>query len=211
MFPNALTEPGAPWISVKGKDMDSRVLRIRLQKWAIFVMLTMTALAIGVIVALEVFPLERSSQQNVLASSPLVGKQAPDFTLPTLNGAEVSLSQFRGQPVLINFWATWCLPCREEMPELVRSYESHKAEGLIILGLNLTYSDSLPDVASFASEFNITFPILLDKDGAVDKLLYQIPGVPTSIFVNRDGTIERIQVGVMTGKQIKQYIAEIIK
>lgn len=94
---------------------------------------------------------------------------------------------------------------------MVRSYESHRAEGLIILGLNLTYSDSLPGVESFASEFNITFPVLLDKDGAVDKRLYQIPGVPTSIFVNRDGTIERIQVGVMTGKQITQYVAEILK
>ena len=191
--------------------MDSPVLRIRLQKWAIFVMLTATALAIGVIVALEVFPLERSSQQNVLASSPLIGKQAPDFTLMTLDGTEVSLSQFRGQPVLINFWATWCLPCREEMPELVRSYESHKAEGLIILGLNLTYSDSLPDVETFASEFNITFPILLDKDGAVAERLYRIPGVPTSIFIKRDGTIERIQVGIMTPRQIDQYVAEILR
>jgi len=191
--------------------MDSPVFRIRLQKWAIFVMLTATALAIGVIVALEVFPLERSSQQNVLASSPLIGKQAPDFTLMTLGGTEVSLSQFRGQPVLINFWATWCLPCREEMPELVRSYESHKAEGLIILGLNLTYSDSLPDVETFASEFNITFPILLDKDGAVAERLYRIPGVPTSIFIKRDGTIERIQVGIMTPRQIDQYVAEILR
>ena len=211
MFTNALPEPGAPWDSMKGKDMDSPVLRIRLQKWAIFVMLTMTALVIGVIVALEVFPLKRSSQQNVLASSPIIGKQAPDFTLMTLDAKEVSLSQFRGQPVLINFWATWCLPCREEMPELVRSYESHQAEGLIILGLNLTYSDSLPDVESFASEFNITFPVLLDKDGAVAERLYRILGVPTSIFVTRDGTIERIHVGIMTGKQIKQYVAEILR
>ena len=196
---------------MKGKDMDSRVLRIRLQKWAIFVMLTATALAIGVIVALEVFPRERSSQQNVLASSPLIGKQAPDFTLPTLDGEEVSLSQFGGQPVLINFWASWCLPCQEEMPEFVRSYEAHKAEGLMILGLNLTYSDSLPDVESFASEFNITFPVLLDKDGAVAEKLYHIPGLPTSIFVNEDGTIERIQVGVMTSKQVDQYVEEILK
>jgi len=81
----------------------------------------------------------------------------------------------------------------------------------MILGLNLTYSDSLPDVETFASEFNITFPIPLDKDGAVAERLYRIPGVPTSIFVTRDGTIERIHVGIMTGKQIKQYIAEIIR
>jgi len=211
VFPNALPEPGAPWDSLKGKDMDSPVLQIRLQKWAIFIMWITTALAISVIVALELFPQEQSSQQNVLASSPLVGKQAPDFTLPMLDGAEVSLSQFRGQPVLINFWATWCLPCREEMPELVRSYETHKAEGLMILGVNLTYSDSLPDVQAFVNEFDITFPVLLDKDGAVAERLYRIPGVPTSIFINRDGTVERIQVGILTSRQIDQYIAEILR
>lgn len=87
----------------------------------------------------------------------------------------------------------------------------HKAEGLIILGMNITYSDTLPDTGAFASEFNITFPILLDKDGAVAERLYQIPGVPTSILINRDGTIERVQVGVMNGKQIRQYVAEILR
>lgn len=191
--------------------MNSPVFRIRLQKRTIFVILTAIALTIGVIVTRTIFPGERSQQQSATGSSRLVGKQAPDFTLTTLDGAKVSLSQYRGQPVLINFWASWCIPCREEMPELIRSYESHKAEGLMILGLNLTYSDSLPDVQAFASEFNITFPILLDKDGAVAERSYQIIGLPTSIFINRDGTIERIQVGKMTGKQIDQYVGEILK
>ncbi|MDQ3005314.1 MAG: TlpA family protein disulfide reductase [Chloroflexota bacterium] len=184
--------------------------QIRLQKWAIFIMWITTALAIGVIVALTVFPLERRQQPSAAASS-LVGKQAPDFTLAALDGTQVRLSQFRGQPVVINFWATWCRPCREEMPELVRSYESHKAEGFIILALNLTFSDSLPDVQAFVNEFNINFPVLLDKDGAIAERLYRIPGVPTSVFINQDGTLERIQVGIMTPRQIDQYVREILK
>jgi peroxiredoxin len=196
---------------MKGNNMDSPVLRTWFQKWAVVVMLAATALAIGVIVALEVFPRERSQQQSAAGSSRFVREQALDFTLAALDGTEVSLSQFRGQPVLINFWASWCLPCREEMPELVRSYEAHKAEGLMILGVNLTYSDTLSDAQAFASEFNITFPVLLDKDGAVAERLYRIPGVPTSIFINRDGTIERIQVGIMTPRQIDQYVAEILR
>ena len=192
---------------MKADRMSSPLGRMQLQKWSKSVIL---ALAVGVIIALAVFPLEETPQQSNASSSRLVGKLASDFTLSTLDGVELSLSQFRGQPVLINFWASWCLPCREEMPELVQSYEDHKAEGFMTLGVNLTYSDTVPDAQAFASEFNVTFPVLLDKDGTVAEKLYQIPGVPTSIFINRDGTIERIQVGVMTNKQIKQYVAEIV-
>ena len=185
--------------------MESSVIRIRLR--TMYLMLVATTLAIVVIIAIKVFPQE----ENSLPSSPLVGKQAPDFTLPTLDGTEVRLSHFHGQPVLINFWASWCLPCREEMPELVRSYETHKAEGFVVLGLNLTYSDALPDVQAFVSEFHMTFPVLLDKDGQVAERLYPLPGVPTSIFINRDGTIERVQVGLMSGEQIDKFVAEILR
>ncbi len=81
----------------------------------------------------------------------------------------------------------------------------------MILGLNLTYSDTLPDVQAFVNEFHLTFPVLLDKDGKVAERLYPLPGVPTSIFINRDGTIERVQVGLMSGKQIDKFVAEILK
>ena len=174
-------------------------------------MLFTTALAISVIVILEVFPREQIAQQSLAGSPNDSGRLAPDFMLPALDGTEVSLSQLSGQPVLINFWASWCIPCRDEMPELVRVYESHKAEGLMILGVNLTYSDSMPSVQAFANEFNITFPVLLDEDASVAGKIYQIPGLPTSVFVTRDGTIERIQVGVMSRRQVDEYVAEILR
>jgi len=196
---------------MNGDGMNSPVLRIRLQKWIVYVMLCAIVLAIGVIVILTVFPREEAPKENILTASPLVGKQAPDFTLPALDGAEVSLSQFRGQPVLINFWASWCIPCREEMPELVRAYEAHKAEGFIILGVNLTHEDTLSDAQAFAKEFSISFPVLLDEDGTVSGKLYIIPGIPTSIFIDRDGLLKRIQVGKMTGQQIDRYVREILK
>jgi len=192
--------------------MDSYVFRIWFHKWKIYVVLIATALVIGVLVTLTVFQRERVlPQQNVAGSFPFIGKPAPDFTLPTPDGAEVSLSDFRGQPVLINFWASWCIPCRDEMPELVRAYEAHKSEGFVVLGLNLTYSDSLPSVQAFADEFNIPFPVLLDEEAVVSGKIYQIPGLPTSVFIKRDGTIERIQVGVMNGEQVDQFVEEILK
>jgi len=191
--------------------MNTPTFQLRLQKWATFIMLAATALAIGVVAALTIFQPVQGPQHSALTPSPMIGGQAPDFALAGLDGAEISLSQLRGQPVLINFWASWCLPCREEMPELVRSYEAHKAEGFIVLGLNLTYIDSLPDVQGFVEEFSIPFPVLLDMDGAVAERLYRIPGVPTSVFVNRNGTVARIQVGLMTHRQIEQYVTEMLE
>ena len=145
------------------------------------------------------------------APLPVSGVLASDFTLKTLDGSEVSLSQFRGQPVLINFWASWCGPCRREMPDLVRAYQAHKDEGLVILGINLTFQDSIPEVQAFVDEFKMTFPVLLDETGEVALDLYQMRGLPTSIFVDRDGLIARIRIGAMTGEQIDEFVEDILK
>lgn len=145
------------------------------------------------------------------SSVPAIGLPAPDFKLPVLAGSEISLAQYRGQPVLINFWATWCSPCRLEMPELVRVYEAHKAQGFTLLGVNLTFQDSLPDVQAFVKEFNMTFPVLLDETSNVTYSTYQLRGLPTSVFVDRGGGIVRLQIGAMTASQIDAFVAEIMK
>jgi peroxiredoxin len=139
------------------------------------------------------------------------GAPAPDFTLKLLGGETVTLSQFRGQPVLINFWASWCPPCRLEMPDLVRAYEAHKAEGFVILGVNLTFQDSLPDIQAFVDEFGMTFPVLLDEDGKVTESLYRLRGLPLSVFINREGVIARVHIGALTASQIDEYVGEILK
>ena len=190
--------------------MKSPVFRMRLHKWAIYVMLIATALAIGVIVTLAVIPPWQSPQQNILPPSPLVGEQAPDFTLPTPDGTQVSLSQYGGQPVLINFWASWCIPCRDETPDLIRAYKTYQAVDLVVLGVNLTNQDALPDIKAFVAEFQMTYPVLLDKDGEVANL-YQVLGIPTSVFINRHGVITHVQIGKSTAEQIEKYLAEILK
>lgn len=141
----------------------------------------------------------------------LVGQPAPNFTLRTLTGDEVSLSDFRGQPVLINFWTTWCGPCRIEMPELVRIYNARRDEGLVILAVDLTYQDSIEDVEAFVEEFEMNFPVLLDETGTVSDELYHLLGLPMSVFVNREGIITRIHIGIMTAEQVDEFVNEIME
>ena len=139
-----------------------------------------------------------------------VGYLAPEFTLNTLAGEAVSLSDFRGNPVLINFWATWCGPCRIETPELLRVYDAHKAEGFVILSIDLAHQDSVDDVRAFVEEFNMDFPVLVDETGEVSTDLYRLLGLPVSVFVDRDGVIVRIHIGVMTGEQVDAFVGEIL-
>lgn len=126
--------------------------------------------------------------------SPREGFLAPDFTLDTLDGTKVTLSDLRGKIVVINLWATWCPPCRAEMPALENAYQQYKDSGVVVLGLNVTNQDSESEVPRFVDEFGLTFPILLDRDGSVSAL-YQLRGLPTTYFVNRAGIIRTVVVG----------------
>jgi cytochrome c biogenesis protein CcmG/thiol:disulfide interchange protein DsbE len=153
-------------------------------------------------------------QPALLAGSgalPLEGQPAPDFTLKTLDGSTITLSKLQGHPVLINFWASWCAPCRAEMPEIVQAYETHKADGLIVLAINMTFQDSLPEAQAFAKEFHMPFPVLLDDTGAVGRDAYGLRGLPMSFFVDRKGVIAHRQIGAMNGKQLDTFVSEILK
>lgn len=143
--------------------------------------------------------------------APAVGRPAPDFTLAVLGDGEITLSDLKGRPVLINFWASWCPPCRVEMPDLVRAFEQHEDQGFIILGIDLTFQDSVPDVRAFVEEFEMSFPVLLDETGEVTAEKYRLLGLPMSVFVDREGIIRRIHIGAMTGEQIDEFVAEILQ
>lgn len=126
--------------------------------------------------------------------SPREGFYAPDFTLDTLTGDQIQLSGLRGKIVVVNFWTTWCPPCRAETPALEMAYKTYKDADVVVLGVNLTDQDSLKDVQSFVQEFGLTYPILLDHDGAIS-LLYQLNGLPKTFFMNRQGVIRTVIVG----------------
>jgi peroxiredoxin len=123
---------------------------------------------------------------------PQVGFTAPDLTLQTLDGETVILSDLRGQAVLINFWASWCPPCRNEMPAIQQVYEEYRDEGFTVLALNSQEQETR--VAAFAGEFGLTFPILIDRDGAVFDA-YRVVALPTTFFVDRTGVIRGVTAG----------------
>ncbi len=143
-------------------------------------------------------------------SAPQVGLQASDFTLSTLSGEEVQLSDFRGSAVLINFWASWCPPCRAEMADMQRVYDRYERQGFTIFAVNLTHRDSQRDVKRFVENQGLTFPILLDISGNVGDQ-YQVRLLPTSFFINRDGVIQKIVIGgPMRDPIIDRYVKPIL-
>lgn len=137
------------------------------------------------------------------------GRSAPDFELATLDGALTSLAQFKGQPVFINFWASWCGPCRAEMPEIVDAHERHADDGLVVLAIDATNTDTLSDVTEFVDEFQLPFAILLDEDGDVNSS-YGVLGLPTSIFIDSDGVIQAVNAGPMNAELIAGYLEQIL-
>lgn len=126
--------------------------------------------------------------------APRQGFQAPDFVLETAAGQDVRLSELRGRPVLINLWASWCVPCRAEMPALEQAYQEYQGQGFILLAVNATDQDNRQAALAFAQENDLSFPILFDINGQVSEL-YQLRALPTSFFVNPDGIIQEVVVG----------------
>ncbi|KAB2329748.1 redoxin domain-containing protein [Cytobacillus depressus] len=129
-----------------------------------------------------------------------VGLTAPDFELKTLEGKTVKLSDFRGKKVMLNFWATWCPPCKAEMPAM-QKFNEESGDKIVILAVNI---DPEYDVAGFAKQMNIHFPILLDEKDEVNKT-YKILTIPTTFFINEKGMIAHKHLGAMTIEMMREY------
>ncbi|MFH1382510.1 MAG: TlpA disulfide reductase family protein [Chloroflexota bacterium] len=127
------------------------------------------------------------------------GQQAPDFQLKDVDGQVVSLSGLRGKPVLLNFWATWCPPCRSEMPLLQQTYEEWSAKGLVLLAVDI--GESPATVKEFLSSNKLTLPVLLDSQQLVAEQ-YRISLIPTTLFIDKDGIIRQRIVGAFPDRAV---------
>jgi cytochrome c biogenesis protein CcmG, thiol:disulfide interchange protein DsbE len=144
-------------------------------------------------------------------SAPQAGFTAPDFKLKTPDGEEYTLSELKGNAVLVNLWATWCPPCRAEMPAIDKMYKEYKDQGFVVLAVNMTYQDDPTSVAPFIQEHALTFPILLEETGSVGAA-YQLRSLPSSYFINRAGIIQEVVIGgPMSEALLRTRIEQILK
>jgi thiol-disulfide isomerase/thioredoxin len=178
--------------------------RFDLQTLSIVILLA----AAGWIVFSRVPPGERSGGAAAL---PHAGFLAPGFSLPTAQGNLVSLTDLRGRPVIVNFWATWCPPCREEMPALQEVYAAYRDQGLEILAVNATNQDDPAEISPFSKRYGLTIPVLLDMQGDVASH-YQIQSFPTTFFIDRQGVIQEVVIGgPMAAALLRVRVEQLLK
>lgn len=134
------------------------------------------------------------------------GSLAPDLSLQDVRGGDVTLSDLRGQVVMLNFWAVWCGFCRIEMPEIQAAHEAYQNQGFTVLGIDV--QEEAEVVRRFGEEMGLTFPLLLDVDARVTRT-YEIRGLPTSLFIDQKGVIFAVHVGPLDKAAIARYLAQV--
>jgi peroxiredoxin len=133
----------------------------------------------------------------------------PDLTLKDLQGGSHSLADYHGQVVLVNLWATWCPPCKQEMPTLQDFYDKYKGDGFVILAID--DGDPAKDVLQFAKDYGLTFPVWLDPTHIATDRAFNAPNLPTSFVINRNGTIQLTWIGAIDFEMLEKHVAPLIK
>lgn len=179
--------------------------KIQIVRWTLIVVACLTAgLYFGRNLSLSIDDSGRLIPQPDLTNAATV---LPDFVLSDLNGVPRPISDWSGQPILINFWATWCAPCRREMPLLQKLHEESGNDGLQVIGIAI---DRAPDVSAFTMETGITYPILVGQEDAIevtDGFGLDFLGLPFTVLVDQDGQILKIQLGELHADDLKLIVA----
>lgn len=170
----------------------------------------MLSLGLTLIVASAIFLLRNKTPQTELAAVPAkVNYPAPELTLSNTAGTLTSLADYRGQVVLVNLWATWCPPCKEEMPALEAFYRKYKDLGFVIVAIN--DGDPKADVIQFVNDYGLTFPVWLDPTYIATEQAFKTLNLPSSFVIDRNGTIVLSWVGGINSKSLEAYVAPVIK
>ncbi len=166
-------------------------------------------LAIGIAFLLLMDQSSSAASAQDFSTVPVqVDYPAPDLTLTTLGGDPVSLSDYIGQVVLVNLWATWCPPCREEMPTLQAFYEKYKSEGFVLIAID--QGEALPQVNPFVTEFKLTFPVWLDTGSEAGRV-FETMNLPSSYVIDRTGQVRLMWIGGISKKNLEKYVPDVIK
>jgi cytochrome c biogenesis protein CcmG, thiol:disulfide interchange protein DsbE len=144
-----------------------------------------------------------------VSEKPAVGFAAPEFSLTTLDGKTISLSDLHGKDVVINYWVTWCIPCKEELPVLDKLGQEYAAQGVTLLSIDGIQQDTLGDVQSIVSKLALTHPVLLDEGNSFSKA-YWVKFMPTSIFIDKQGIIRFIQLGSTSEDDFRAKIEDLL-
>lgn len=172
------------------------------------ILLLIAGLALGSLIGIIYILVSSRQDTTRSAAEPRklgVGYPAPEITLENLDGASVGLKDFRGHPVVLNYWATWCAPCREEMP-LLADYEARYAPDLVVLGLN--YGEGKDAVQTFVNDNAIPFRILLDPAQSTGAA-YMVRGFPTTYFIDKDGILRSMHIGQLSEDLLAEYLKTI--
>lgn len=169
-----------------------------------FILVFVLVLVVGMIVFAG--HMHKKSGSSAALQGNAVGAIAPDFTLTTLDGKKVKLSDYRGKAVLLNFWATWCGPCRVEIPWFMDLEKQYGPQGLVILGVAMD-DDGKSTVTKFAQDMKIDYTVLLGNDNVADEY-GGVDGLPTTFYVDRDGKIVKVVAGLVSHKEIEDGIKE---
>jgi cytochrome c biogenesis protein CcmG/thiol:disulfide interchange protein DsbE len=174
--------------------------------------LAATSLVLLALIAVLVVRLQQANQAvSSTPTFPLVGHAAPDFTTPVWNGTPgqtVHLADLKGKPVVLNFWASWCGPCVEEMPRLQAGYEKYRASGVVFVGL--AFNDTQANGKPFLDKYKISYPAGPDSDGKTS-IAYGVTGVPETVFIGRDGRVVSKTPGGVSAEQLDAGIQQLLK
>ena len=185
------------------------MLRTRFE-WAVLIVVTTLLGGAWIVVSRDA---AAESRPTTLAEAPIVGHLAPDFTLADSAGQPVALNDYvnlaegSGQPMVLNFWATWCAPCRIEMPHLQNANRKYNGRAAIV-GIN--QGESAEMVSDFGNEFDISYPLLVDADNSVSRL-YNVTGMPTTVFIDASGVVREVVIGIVSQAVLEERIERMLE